>query len=54
MYDYVLSIVGKLPSNLEWVYGVIVILLTLLFFSLLFSPLIALFNIFKNKKSRRV
>lgn len=53
MYDYVLSIIGVLPSNLEWVYGVIVILLTLLFFFLLFSPFIALFNIFKNKKSRR-
>ena len=54
MYDYVLSLIGVLPSNLEWVYGVIVILLTLLFFFLLFSPFIALFNIFKNKKSRRI
>lgn len=53
MYDYVFSIVGVLPNNLEWVYGVIVIILTLLFFFLLLSPFIALFNIFKNKKSRR-
>lgn len=53
MYDYVVSIIGILPNNLEWVYGVIVILLTLLFFLLLLSPFIALFNIFKNKKSRR-
>ena len=54
MYDYVVSIIGILPNNLEWVYGVIVILLTLLFFLLLLSPFIALFNIFKNKKSRRI
>lgn len=52
MYDYVLSLVGILPTNLEWVYGVLVIILFLAFIILLFSPFIFIFLIPKKNKRR--
>lgn len=52
MYDYILSLVGTLPTNLEWVYGVLVIILFLSFIILLLSPFIFIILIPKLYKRR--
>lgn len=52
MYNYIVTLIGTLPSNLEWVYGVLVILLCILFFLILLCPAIAVFGILKRNKRR--
>lgn len=50
MYDWIVNIIGQLPTGSEWIYSVATIVMYIAFTCMLCSPIIIIISLIKKRK----